>query len=286
MKFQRPVAAIVSAMLIASCRAWEQEQTSSDLPASENAPTELPAIPAAEPSLDRAALLLAVARAASATAIGADDRVRQRELDGKQFEMRIRFGCKGAVDEQQTASRRWMFDEKTRVIRFRVNPDFSGSSQMVETIIGREFEAAEGFWLKQPWVLTAGCLRIDRQEPDVPGADQSLNQSTEAEPVTTEVPAWRVGIAQFFTETDPRTRRRDDRAYEATRQLARDEAPSMGGYDLVLSGRLKQLPGEKVISCALQREDRPPACIISAEFNRVRIEQPPSNKILAEWGSG
>src|ERR1700741_3492845 len=101
MKFRRLVALLASAILIASCRASEQEPTSSERSVNESVTAELPAIPVVEPPLDRAALLLAVARAPSATAIGAEDRVSQRELDGKRFEMRIRFGCPGAVGEQQ-----------------------------------------------------------------------------------------------------------------------------------------------------------------------------------------
>lgn len=285
MRFQRLAVTLTSAILIASCRYSEEEQVNAKLAA--NATTELPAIPTADPPLDREALLLAVARVASAVAIGADDRDQQRELDGERFELRIRFGCQGAVDEEQKAAPRgWTFDEGARVLRFRVEPDFSGSPQLIETIDGSEFEAVEGFWLRQPWMLTAGCLLIEEQAPGRLGTDRPRSQGTDAEPAAGATPFWRVGIAQFFTSTDARTRRRDGRAYEATRQLAGDESPSTSGYDLVLSGRLKQLPGGSVISCKQQSENRPPACIVSAEFDRVRIEQAPSMKILAEWGSG
>lgn len=284
-RYQRFAAAMIGAFLIASCRASEEEQASPNIAANETA-ANLPAIPVADPPLDREALLLAVARAASAAAIGADDRARQRELGGKRFELRIRFGCPGQIDEQEQASRRWTFDEKARVLRFRVQPDFSEDSPTIESIAGSGFEAVEGFWLKQPWVLAAACPRMESQPPGEPGAEQSERSDAKSDATATEMPIWRVGIAQFFTATDTRARRRDGRAYEATRKLADDEVPSTGGYDLVLSGRLKQLPDGRVIACESQGEQRPPACIISAQFDRVRIEQAPTKRVLAEWGSG
>ena len=43
--------------------------------------------------MDRAALLMEVAKAASASALGKDISNDLRKLDGKRFEVRIRFGC-------------------------------------------------------------------------------------------------------------------------------------------------------------------------------------------------
>lgn len=96
----------------------------------------------------------------------------------------------------------------------------------------------------------------------------------------------RFGIAQFFTSDDPRTRRRDSRPYEANHTLAEGEAISSQGYDLVMSGRLRALPGRGVIHCSARGADSPPECVVSVQFLRVWIEQPDTRQVIAEWGSG
>ena len=161
-------------------------------------------VPVVEPPLDREGLLIAVARAASAAALGRNDRDAQRQLEGDRFELRLRFGCGGGSDSAQPEPRRWTFDEDERVIRFRLEPDFAGDLPMMEALAGGEFESAEGFWIRRPWVLSAGCPAPRAGPP----------------PATTASAAdERIGIANFFTEADPRTHRRDSRAYEATKRL-------------------------------------------------------------------
>ena len=96
----------------------------------------------------------------------------------------------------------------------------------------------------------------------------------------------RIGIAQYFTKDDPRTRRRDSRPYEANHTLDEGKAISSQGYNLVLAGRLRALPGRGVIHCSARGPDSPPECIISAEFLRVWIEQPDTREVIAQWGGG
>ncbi len=95
----------------------------------------------------------------------------------------------------------------------------------------------------------------------------------------------RIGIAQFFTATDSRIRRRSERAYEVVKTLDPDQQPSARGYDLVFSGRLRRLDAGGVILCGTPTPDRAPDCILSADIDRVRLEQPGSAEVLAEWGS-
>ena len=121
--------------------------------------------------------------------------------------------------------------------------------------------------------------------PQPPAEGEEQQETPAAEPAAT-IAQPRIGIAQFFTKGEARTQRRDERAYEATRTLAEDEAPSREGYDLILSGRLKRLPDGRVIACAVSDRDSPPACVISVQFDRVWIERPDSREMLAEWGSG
>ena len=246
---------------------------------------ERPILPLADPPLDREALLLAVARAASAAALREDDSETQRELDGDRFELRLRFGCTGPAGGAQTERRIWSFDEKQRILRVRVEPDISATSPSVEKLAGQRFEAVEGFWIGRPWLLAAGCP-VPELEPEQAGQDRGQKPVIEGNSGTVLAPVPRIGIAQFFTNLESRTQRRDDRAYEATKTLATDNAPSSAGYDLVLSGRLSRLPQRRVIACASSGIDVPPACIISATFDRVRVEHPGTHEIVASWGGG
>jgi hypothetical protein len=270
----------------------------------------LPKLPVPAPAMNRAALLAAVAQAASAAAGGLDDGQAQRELDGKPFEVRIRFGCSGPTEVPDEKAMSWRFDDAKRTLRLRAAPDISIDQPLPAAIAGDAFEAAEGFWVPRPWLLQPGCPVVPPpapvQPPEAPTATNKtgMNKAGTTK-VATKAPAskaaagtgpaaqepsaiahHRVAIAQFFSETDSRTLRRDGRPYEATKALAEGQAPSAQGYDLVLSGRLKRLPNGRVIACKVEQPDRPPQCIVSADFDRVWIERPDTKESLAEWNAG
>jgi hypothetical protein len=243
--------------------------------------------------MDRATLLQEVARAASATALGQDDANAQRRLDGKRFEVRIRFGCTTGVDApDEDAPFNVKFDEEDRTLRVRAAPDLTRKDPAVAPLATQSIEAVEGFWMRRPWLLADGCpvvsssQRTTEGEPtaDVPPL-RNLEGGASREVAQPSPYSLRVGIAQFFTEADSRTGRREERAYEASKVLAEGEQPSAEGYNLVLSGRLRRLPGGRAISCRIANADAPPECVVSGEFDRVRIENPGTQNILAEWGS-
>lgn len=262
--------------------------------------------------MDRSALLLAVARAASAAALRQDDAIEQRKLDGKRFEVRIRFGCAPPtppVEAPQVAGARRpattspagpfnvRYDEEDRTLRIRATPDLTLDEKPVKALAGEAVEAVEGFWMYRPWLLTDGCPAVSPPpEPQAAtesaesGQDEPSAASDAAEPSEEEAKVLpernhRVGLAQFFTKTDPRTGRRDERPYETTKVLPQDRQPSRQGYNLVLSGRLRNVPVGQVISCRAASLNAPPECIVSAEFDRVWIEDPASKDVIAEWGS-
>jgi len=276
------MAVLAGASVLVSCQPSSEHQPGENV--SINAVTDPPAPPLAEQHLDREALLLAVVRAASAAALGMDDRDAQRRLDGDPFELRLRFGCAATAGTPEKQSRHWSFDEERRVLRFRVDPDITGDGAAIEPIAGAEFEAVEGFWLRRPWLLAAACpVSRSLNPPLEESQEREKGQQDELEATVTEP---RVGVAQFFTGADARTQRRDSRAYEATRTLTKGEAPSPQGYNLVLSGRLRKLFDGRVIACTVSNRDVPPRCIISVQFDRVWIERPDSRETYAEWGSG
>ena len=290
---------------VAACQ-QEQPQNGADANASEPV-VNLPIVPRPQPPLDRASLLASVSEAASAAASGAEMPESVRSLDGRQFEIRIRFGCRGPSKELGDRWLGWSFDPERRRIRVRAMPTISMDDALVSRISGDEFEAVEGFWIPRPWLLQPVCPAgaavqraadgsqaqsepQERQQPEDQDRQRPASETApgssedqQGEPLPTSP---RVGLAQFFTDQDPRTRRRDMRPYQASHTLDEGKAISSQGYNLVLSGRLRALPGRGVIQCVSPGPDNPPECVVSAEFLRVWIEQPGTREVIAQWGGG
>lgn len=245
-------------------------------------------MPLVEPPRDRANLLIAVARAASAAALGTDDAAAQRELDGDRFEFRLRFGCPRPGNEEPGAGPFSVrFDRESRRLRLSAAPTVSADDPVVTAIAGEEVEAVEGFWIERPWLLAAGCPAVppppEQAETEAkPAEEADAEGDTNINPATPILPS--IAIAQFLTADDPRTDRRGKRPYEAAKTLPEGSEPSQQGYDLVLSGRLRANGNGKVISCTVTSPDRPPTCMVSALFDRVWIRHPGTGEIIAEWG--
>lgn len=282
-KWGYSAAALASFALLACRQAPEQEATPQPTAQASQA---IPPLPIAEPPLDREALLIATLHAASAAASGGDDREAQRVLDGKRFELRSRFGCSGE-SEDESRTRRWTFDEKRHVLRIRVAPEITASSAVLASLGAGAYEAAEGFWIPQPWLLTAACPVALPPVPTAAPSEPAKGMASDApspRPAPPAPPSPRLALVQFFTAQDRRTHRRNDRAYEVTKTLAAGAAASTRGYDLVVAGRLKRVADGRVIVCAGQGALAPPLCAISAEFDRVALANPETGEVLAEWG--
>lgn len=297
------IALSAAAAALAGC---DRQQPPAEDNAAEEPVLNLPAVPRPDPPIDRASLLAAIAEAASATAAGAQLPETVRSLDGRQFELRIRFGCRGPATELRGRWLGWSFDPEKRRIRVRAKPTISIDDPLVAKFSGEEFEAVEGFWIPRPWLLQPVCpaaaavqsspgegqpgsqanarVAANQQQPAASARGSDDNPPEESEQSVPPVP--RIGIAQFFSSDDPRTRRRDARPYEASHTLPEGKAISPQGYNLVLSGRLRALPGRGVIQCSARGADTPPECVVSAEFLRVWIEQPGTREVIAEWGGG
>ena len=263
--------AIACAVLLAGCRAQPAVEDEPANGANEAVPSPARAI--VEAPFDRSRLLLTVARAASAQAMGADDAGVQRALDGKRFEVRLRFGCDGQGPGR--GDHGWSIDPDGRTLRLRVVPTLSLKDELVKGVAGEQVEAVEGFWLPRPWLLQPAC-------PALGPVEQPAAEPEQAEPEPT-TPAQRIGIAQFFTATDSRTRRRIDRPFEAVKKLNEGERAGGDGFNLVLSGRLRARGNGRVILCQGAGRDRAPDCIVSADVDRVWIEQPGDKSVMAEW---
>ena len=306
--FRLPIPILFACALLGACQVREGEEVNEPENAGE-ATLNLPAVPLPEPPLGRAELLAAVARAASATASGIDDSEAQRSLAGARFELRIRFGCRGPAPDLSEAIFGWTFDRENRTLRVRATPTISSEDEIVRKFAGEDVEAAEGFWIPRPWLLEPVCPAAiavqaapspaeaepasTANEADRPPSEAAANEAAAEEQAPVEdaqesqspPPAWpKVGIVQFFTDADPRTRQRGMRPYETVQTLEEGQPLSSQGFNLVLSGRLTAMPGQRVITCTARDANSPPDCIVSARIDRVHLERPDSKAILAQWG--
>jgi hypothetical protein len=233
---------------------------------------------------------MAVAKASSAAALGRDDTADQRTLDGKRFEVRIRFGCRNLESQLAPGAGPFSvrYDASDRTLRVRASPDVTIDDPRIKRLADRSIEAVEGFWMRRPWLLADGCPAVPTSsEPEATEAAEASSgqEETSAEAISKPQTSHRVGLAQFYTEADSRTSRRGDRPYETTKVLNEKEQPSPSGYNLVLSGRLRELSAGRVILCRNESTNEPPECLVSVDFDRVWIEKPGSREVLAEWAT-
>lgn len=270
---------VVAALFVSACQPVNDAQVSNDTVGNETAP--LPRLPVAEAPLDREAILHAAAKAASAAALRQNDQGAQRELDGDRFEVRIRFGCPTSELNVENSPFRVRYDAESRRLQVRASVDLTEAEPWVAALGAGQVEAVEGFWMRKPWLLASGCPESAETAAIGTPKDTRGNLS----PATKPVSAWKVGVAQFFGATETRTTRRDHRSYESTKALGEGQRPSSQGYDLILSGRLRELPNGRVIACHVASHALPPECVVSAKFDQVRIERADTHETLADWSS-
>lgn len=223
---------------------------------------EPPPLPPAPLMLDRQALLIEAFKARSAAATGDAVSGEQEELDNRRFTFRIRLACSFAP-KGSDGMREAVFDAEARRVSLSIAPDISLDIPFVAGTAGEGVEAAEGFWVRRPWLLTPSCAGDGEQA------------------------AREIGLVQYYSAEEPRTARRGGRPYEATVTLAEGtEATAPGSWDLVLAGRLRKRPDGRVISCRPPAEGAVPACLVSVEFENVAIEEVATGAIVARWERG
>jgi hypothetical protein len=245
------------ALTLLACRPMAPDE-----PAAPNVQKEVPptAEIAPDPALDRENLLTAAFRARSAAASGRDDQAAQAALDGRDFELRLPLGCEIQTTGEEGSMVARLDADRGR-IELRATPDIDLTHPLAAEVAANRFEAAEGFWIPHPWLLTSACMSGDG------GAA--------------------VGLVQFFTRADPRTSQRRGRAYVARETIAAGaEPPPAGSWSLIFVGRLRALGDGRVIHCRAGAEGGVPDCVISVELDSVAIENVRRRERLAEWNSG
>lgn len=256
---------VTAALLCSACERRQAVTENEAMPVEQNEVNIGASLPLPTAVMDRAEFLKVVADAANAHAAGLNDRSAQTGLEGRRFEIRIRFGCEGAAPKNSTQAIRWSAEKDASSFEVRATPNISRDEPMLEDLPEETIESVEGFWIPRPWISADACPRPSTQSA----------KDEPAPPVA--------GIAEYFTKDDSRVRSRSGRAYSAVEKLGEDDALPSDGLVLLLEGRLTAWPDGRVIRCSGDGRLRPPACIASAHLDRAAVLRPVTDDVIAEW---
>lgn len=233
-----------------------------------SSPLPSPVLPAVQPPLGRAELIAAAGSAADAFAAEAPLPESVTKLAGREFELRLPFGCPGAPRPAEGALTA-EYDRSAEALRVRAEPVRWTPQEWLPNPEDRPrgapaVESIEGFWIARPWTSSEAC-------PAPVGANMP--------PVAAERT---LAIAQFFTAGDSRVGRRDGKAYEAVESVAPEAQNMRRDLRLRLRGKLTRAPGAGLVVCSGPDGARP-ACVISATLDEVAIENSSTRTTLATW---
>ncbi|MFN3930386.1 MAG: hypothetical protein ACK4JY_01440 [Brevundimonas sp.] len=264
------VVAAAAGLLAAACQREAEPAAPSPEPATPA--TSAPATPVGPVALDRRALLAAIDRAAADYAAGAEA-ASGESLAGRQFDIRLAFGCEGAeaspAEGVGDGLARWSWGPERENINLSLTPgDWTRSAGTGQD----QWEAVEGFWVARPWMAADGCPSI-RVDPLTSGAAAASPQT--------------VGLAAVFETGSSRIGRRNGRAYAHTIRQAGD-APLIAleaGYRVRLQGRMAAFPDGRAIRCRAANPNQRPVCVAAVQLDRVAFETP-TGETLSEWRPG
>ena len=265
---------VAAALLLAQCDRDRPEPIDAEPVAVDPAPTPIISVPT---TLTRAALLAATSRAAATYAAG--ERIEGEDpLVGRRFALRVPFGCNGpqptAAESAGDGLARWSWGPENRTIQLTLTPgDWLNTALISGAADGSDWEAVEGFWIPRPWLTAGECSTV--QADPLQSGDGAPSPQT-------------VGLAAVFTEEDSRVGRRNGRAYAFTIRPTGDTpltAP-VGGYRLLLEGRLASFPDGRAIRCRASSPDQRPVCIAAIRLDRVAFTNADSSVLLSEWRPG
>lgn len=234
--------------------------------------------PVAAPTvLGRAGLLTAMSRAASAYAAG--ERPEGSDpLVGRPFALRVPFGCNGpqptAAEAPGDGLAHWSWGPENQTIQLSLTPgDWLNTALISDAADGSDWEAVEGFWVARPWLAAEDCSAV-RADP-LQSGDATPSPQT-------------VGLAAVFAADDSRAGRRNGRAYAFTLRPTGDASlvAPIGGYRVLLEGRLAGFPDGRAIRCLSSNPDQRPVCIVAIRLDQVAFTNADSSVLLSEWRPG
>ena len=282
------VALLATAQVLAACQRPPPAPPAEPPPAAAPAVAPAPLVPAV---MDRAELLRALDRAASAYAAGRPDGAA--DLSDRRFVVRQVFGCGGPAAAATPGLARWTWTRDRKAIEISLAPadwaahdGFTGKSEGCE--------AVEGFWIARPWLREEGCPPTTVTDaPAVAAAAPNAGDAKApahappADPPAPTADRQVAGLAAVFAQGGSRLGRRDGKPFAFTRRAEGDTPlkPPTGGYRLVIEGRLSAFSDGGAIRCHAPSPDVRPVCIAAAEVDRVAFEEA-DGKLLREWRPG
>jgi hypothetical protein len=249
-------------------------------------PSPAPAIPPPARPLDRAELIDAADRAADAAASGRAFPEDLADLVGRRFVLRIPFGCGAAGVQNESTNSSWSYDASEQTLRASVTLQTWSDDARVRELAGPlAYEAAEGFWISQPWIRSGDCpLQPGTRaaQSDQIQGDRDVGPGPPSEP--TIAPAREtLGIAEFFLPGSPRAARRRGRPYTLSVKIDPENVDLSRGLRVLIEGRLLAFPGGSPFACSIESSDLRPLCLIRADMTKVAISGASDERTLAEW---
>ncbi|WP_334163572.1 hypothetical protein [Phenylobacterium sp.] len=247
---------------------------------------------------------MGAARAATAAyAAGGGSPASEAALAGRQFRLRLPFGCLGVSPGTEPASWRYDAERGTLTLTARTVA-WTGTPLARSLPEASAIEAVEGFWIPRPWLESESCPALPVPPPaGEPAPDQTpaakalppkaqapRPAAAKAEPAAAPAPAARplpspsaqtLGLAEVFREGGSRVFRRGERPYQVVEKSEPPTGPHV--YHLVLEGRIAAGADGRVVRCRAETADRRPVCLVTVEFDRVAFEDPAGGKVLGEW---
>ena len=267
-------------------------------------PAPAPAAPLAPPPpLGRSDLVGAVRAAAAAYAAGAEAPESEAALAGRQFRVRLPFGCLGVAPGSEPAA--WRYDPDRGTLTLTARTVHWTATPIARTLPDASaVEAVEGFWIPRPWLESESCPAL----PIPPAAPETQPAQTPAAKAPAKAPASRtapaklgtaapappspptespapspqtVGLAEVFRAGGSRVFRRGERPYQVVEKAEPPTGPHV--YHLVLEGRVTAGEDGRIVRCRAETVDRRPVCLVTVEFDRVAFEDPAGGEVLGEW---
>lgn len=229
-------------------------------------PARPPAPP--QPVLSRQDIIAALEEEASRYAAGAP--AAPSALAGRRFLIREAFGCGGPrPGEVVDGLASWAWTKDGKSIELTLKPAEWKTSRLFGSDAA-ELEAAEGVWLARPWMRSDGCPST----PTPPG---------DAGPASPQTAA----VVAMYGKGESRLGRRGGKAYvHRIRGEGGDPPPlPVGGYALVLEGRLGAFADGQPIRCLADNPDQRPVCTAAVRLDRVAFEGAEGG-LLSEWRGG
>lgn len=257
------IAALLAALT--ACSGADKSEEVKKLEPEAVKPELVPPLPVELAPLDRAQILAAVGRAADAAFRQAPPSPDDTQLVGRNFELRLPFGCDGPDSGNWG---RWTFDSKRQTLKVSASSQEWKGTALGNALLPEEgFDALEGFWLERPWTISEDCPKPVPQQAGAPEGSKAKQT---------------VGIAQLLASDAPRNLRRAGRPYSISQKLEAEPAAGQS-YRIVLKGRIGAFPNGDPVRCQVTGNATPPVCLIAAEFSSVALEDGSTGESLADW---